>query len=85
MDLLRPTRVEIASDSLRANYRNIKKFVGPGCEVFGIVKANAYSLGLLPVANILREEGCRWFGVAIPEEALALREAVRVSLIPLRS
>jgi alanine racemase len=67
--------MEVASDNLRNNYRNIKKFVGAECEVFGIVKANAYSLGLLPVAKILEEEGCRWFGVAIPEEALALREA----------
>ncbi|MDR3265208.1 MAG: alanine racemase [Synergistaceae bacterium] len=75
MELLRPTRMEIASENLRVNYRNIKKFVGPGCEVFGIVKANAYSLGLAQVAKILREEGCRWFGVAIPEEALALRDA----------
>ncbi|MDR3231268.1 MAG: alanine racemase [Synergistaceae bacterium] len=75
MELLRPTRMEIASDNLRTNYRNIKKFVGSGCEVFGIVKANAYSLGLVPVASILRDEGCRRFGVAIPEEALALREA----------
>ena len=73
--LLRPTRIEVASDNLRNNYRNIKKFVGAGCEVFGIVKANAYSLGLIPVATILKEEGCRWFGVAIPEEALALRKA----------
>jgi alanine racemase len=75
MEHFRPTRIEVAADNLRANYRNIKKLVGPECEVFGVVKANAYSLGLVPVANILREESCRWFGVAIPEEALALREA----------
>jgi alanine racemase len=75
MEYLRPTRLEVDTGNLRANYRNIKTLVGPGCEVFGIVKANAYSLGLIPVAEILREESCRWFGVAIPEEALALREA----------
>jgi alanine racemase len=67
--------MEVASESLRANYRNIKKFVGAGCEVFGVIKADAYALGLLPVAKILREEGCRRFGVAIPEEALTLRDA----------
>ena len=74
-DLLRPTRMEVSVDNLRANYRSIKKFVGPECQVFGIVKANAYSLGLLQVARILQEEGCRWFGTAIPEEALTLRNA----------
>jgi alanine racemase len=65
--------MEIDTDSLRANYRNIRKHVGPGCRVIGIVKGDAYSLGLITVARVLREEGCGMFGVATPEEALALR------------
>jgi alanine racemase len=47
--------------------------VGPDCRLIGIVKGDAYSLGLLTVARVLREEGCGMFGVATPEEALALR------------
>jgi alanine racemase len=67
--------MEIDAASLRANYRNIQKLVGPDCRVIGIVKGDAYSLGLLTVARILSEEGCGLFGVATPEEALALRRA----------
>jgi alanine racemase len=73
LERLRPTRLEIDAASLRTNYRNIRKHVGPGCRVIGVVKGDAYSLGLLTVARILREEGCGMFGVATPEEALALR------------
>jgi alanine racemase len=66
--------LEIDAGSLRTNYRNIRKHVGPNCRVIGIVKGDAYSLGLLAIARILREEGCGMFGVATPEEALALRQ-----------
>jgi alanine racemase len=73
LERLRPTRMEIDAASLRTNYRNIQKHVGPNCRIIGIIKGDAYSLGLFTVARILREEGCGMFGVATPEEALALR------------
>ncbi|MDR1378090.1 MAG: alanine racemase [Synergistaceae bacterium] len=73
LERLRPTRLEIDAASLRVNYRNIQKYVGPGCQIIGIIKGDGYSLGLLTIARILREVGCGMFGVATPEEALALR------------
>ncbi|MDR1649757.1 MAG: alanine racemase [Synergistaceae bacterium] len=73
LERLRPTRLEIDAASLRGNYRNIQKYVGLNCRIIGVVKGDAYSLGLLTIARILREEGCGVFAVATPEEALALR------------
>lgn len=57
---------------LKANYRKIAEVVAP-CRVIGILKANAYGLGLDPIAAALREAGCAAFGVAELNEALALR------------
>jgi alanine racemase len=40
-----------------------------------IVKANAYGHGALECARRLAAEGADWFGVALPEEAIQLRDA----------
>jgi len=40
-----------------------------------VVKANAYGHGVLPVASRVLEAGADWLGVALPQEALELREA----------
>ena len=41
----------------------------------GVVKADAYGHGSIPVAAVLRESGCQYLAVACPEEAFALRQA----------
>jgi alanine racemase len=46
-----------------------------GVPVMGIVKANAYGHGLVPVALHLQEQGIDQLGVAFLEEGIALREA----------
>jgi alanine racemase len=61
--------------ALVANWRAMTTHVGPGCTVAGVVKADAYGLGLLPVARALANVGCRWFFVAVPDEAFLLAEA----------
>ena len=73
--MLRATRMEVRLDRLRRNYRAIRSYVGSRPQVMGVVKANAYGTGMLPVARALREEGCTRFAVATPDEALQLREA----------
>ena len=70
----RPTRMEINTQFVRENFRDLKKLAGRS-EVIAAVKGNAYSHGIVPISKILYEEGCNWFAVAIIEEALALREA----------
>jgi alanine racemase len=49
---------------------------GPRCTVASVVKANGYGLGMTPVAEALASAGCRWFFVALPEEAVTLASAL---------
>ena len=40
-----------------------------------VVKANAYGHGAVECARRLESEGADWFGVALPEEGIELRQA----------
>ena len=71
----RPTWAEIDLDALAANFHIIKRYVGPGIKVMAIVKANAYGHGAVACARRLAAEGADWFGVALPEEGIELRES----------
>ena len=71
----RPTWAEIDLDSLAANFKQIKQRVSPVARVMAVVKANAYGHGLTACASRLAREGADWFGVALPEEGIELREA----------
>ncbi len=69
----RPTRIRVDLDHLTFNLRSIRAHVG--VPVMGIVKANAYGHGLVPVAQHLQEQGVEQLGVAFVEEGIALRQA----------
>ena len=69
----RPTRIVVDLDHLAFNLRSIRAHVG--VPVMGIVKANAYGHGLVPVALRLQAEGVEQLGVAFVEEGIALRQA----------
>ena len=59
-------------DAIAANYRALsRKVVSAVCA--GVVKADAYGLGIGPVARRLWREGCRVFFVASLEEGIGLR------------
>ncbi len=68
-----PRRVwlEISLETLTQNYHKIAAAVAPA-EVLVVLKANAYGLGVLPIARALSEAGASAFGVAEPYEALQL-------------
>ena len=66
--------VEINVENLKYNIKKLKEISG-NREVLGVVKANAYGLGAIKVAEILSDTGVNFFGVANLEEALELREA----------
>lgn len=58
--------------ALRRNWRLLRELCGAaGCGA--VVKANAYGLGLAPVAQTLYSEGCRDFFVATFDEALQIK------------
>ena len=69
-------RLRIDLGAIAANYRLIAERVAPA-EVGAVVKANAYGLGAIKVAQALCDAGCRLFFVAHLGEALALRHALR--------
>src|SRR4030095_9630608 len=71
----RPTWVEINRDSLAANFHIVKDRVGPNVSVMAVVKANAYGHGAVECAARLEAEGADWFGVALPEEGIELRNS----------
>ena len=45
-----------------------------GAPLIAVLKANAYGLGMLPMADLLRRQGVKRFGVTEPEDAVALRD-----------
>lgn len=78
----RPTRIVVDLDAVGDNLRAIRRHVG--VPVMGIVKANAYGHGLVPVARHLEACGVERLGVAFVEEGIALRRAgVRVPILVL--
>ncbi len=71
----RPTWAEIDLDALAHNFHIIRKHIGPEVKILAAVKANAYGHGAVKCARRLESEGCDWFGVALPEEGIELRES----------
>ena len=69
----RPTRILVDLDAITHNLGAIRARVG--VPVMGIVKAEAYGHGLVPVARHLQAQGVDQLGVAFLEEGIALREA----------
>ena len=63
---------EIDLEALAHNIAVLRQ-AAPTAELMAVVKADAYGHGLLPVAAAARNAGASWLGVALPEEALALR------------
>src|SRR6476620_1085108 len=62
-------------EALAANFQAVKVKVGPAAGVMAVVKANAYGHGSVECAQRLEREGADWFGVALPEERIELRNA----------
>lgn len=71
----RPTWAEVNLDNLAANFNSIRNRVGTVATVMAVVKADAYGHGAVQCARRLQQERADWFGVALPEEALELRES----------
>ncbi|HLM59785.1 MAG TPA: alanine racemase, partial [Pyrinomonadaceae bacterium] len=71
----RPTWAEINLDNLAFNYHSVKNFVGTDLGFMAVVKADAYGHGAVSCARRLEAEGIDWFGVALAEEGLELRES----------
>ncbi|OGB99806.1 MAG: alanine racemase [candidate division NC10 bacterium RIFCSPLOWO2_12_FULL_66_18] len=73
--MVRPTHAEIDLSAIAANVALACRLAGPETRVMAVVKADAYGHGAVPVARVALGAGATWLGVAIPEEAVPLREA----------
>lgn len=71
----RPTWAEINLANLVFNFKSVKTFVGAEVHYMAVVKADGYGHGAVECARALEKENVDWFGVAIPEEGLQLRQA----------
>ncbi len=72
-DYLKRTWAEINLNHIADNVKAIQSCLQPGCQLMGVVKADAYGHGDKYVADCLRHQGVSWFGVSNLEEALSLR------------
>lgn len=71
---IRPTRVEIDLDALAHNF-DLMRTLARGRKICGVVKADAYGHGAVPVGKTLAECGADWLAVALVEEGVTLRNA----------
>ena len=67
--------VEVSRERIAANFRAVRKTVGPRVEVMPVVKADAYRHGAGEVSRVLETAGANWLAVSSVEEGVSLREA----------
>ncbi|MFA5832938.1 MAG: alanine racemase [Bacteroidota bacterium] len=73
---MRPTFAEIDLRAINTNLKNIRKKIGKHPLIMAVVKANAYGHGVIPVVQaIIKRKSAEYFGVAIVEEGIELRNA----------
>lgn len=71
---IRPTVAEVDLAALRRNAARIRTMVGRDVAIYGVVKADAYGHGAVPVASVL-EPLVDAMAVSLVEEGLELRDA----------
>ena len=73
MKLLKRTWADISVDNLSHNYQLLRGLVPADCKFLGVVKADAYGHGALPVSRTLMDLGADYLAVSNLEEAVQLR------------
>lgn len=66
--------IEVDTSIIRSNIKTIKRKIGHGVELIGVIKADAYGIGINPIARILEEEGAAMLAVISLEEANQTRK-----------
>lgn len=67
------SRLTIDLAAVQQNYRTLQQQLQGGTQCAGVIKADAYGLGVAQVAPALAAVGCKVFFAAMLEEAVALR------------
>ncbi len=81
-DCKKRTWAEIDLSAIEDNVRSMKSKLPAGCRFLGVVKADAYGHGAVPVAKRLEQYGADYLAVACIDEAEELRAAgVRLPIL----
>ena len=70
MKLLKRTWADVSLDNLAHNYTVLRQQVPAACRFLGVVKADAYGHGAVPVSHHLEELGAEFLAVSNLEEAV---------------
>lgn len=73
MEYIKRTWVEVSLDNLAHNYKEIRKKMPQNCRFLGVVKADAYGHGAVPVSRSLESLGAGVLAVSDLEEAVQIR------------
>lgn len=73
MEYLKRTWADISLDNLKHNYLELRRRIPENCRFLGVVKADAYGHGAVPVSRYLTELGAEYLAVSNIEEATQLR------------
>jgi alanine racemase len=82
-----PTVAVVDLSAIAFNLRGIRKQIGKKVKLMAVVKANAYGHGANEISNALANTSVDYFGVAIAEEGVKIREhglkkPIHVFIIP---
>lgn len=75
MNYYRQSVLHINLDDLYDNYAAVAR-LHPDKKTIAVIKANAYGMGAVTVAEHLRKQGVDFFAVATLDEALELRKMI---------
>ena len=75
MKLLKRTWADVSLDNLAHNYQLLRGMVPSDCRFLGVVKADAYGHGAVPVSRQLVDLGADYLAVSNMEEAVQLRRS----------
>ncbi len=75
MEYLKRTWADISLDNLKHNYEALRSRIPSGCRFLGVVKADAYGHGAVPISRYLTEMGAEYLAVSNIEEAAQLRHS----------
>lgn len=82
MKLLRRTWANVDLDNLEFNCRQVRQRIPAQTKMLGVIKADAYGHGAVPVARALTDLGTEYLAVSNLEEAIQLRRAdVRLPIL----
>ncbi|MGM9523811.1 MAG: alanine racemase [Faecousia sp.] len=73
MDYLKRTWADISLDNLNHNYHALREKLPASCRFLGVVKADAYGHGAVPISRYLTGLGAEYLAVSNIEEAVQLR------------